>query len=120
MIRLFVAACLATATLVVIWLKPVFIGFAGPVHRLITPYPDFQKLQAQGDVLVMALDKFAEEHGTYPPALKNAGVAAYSETQWGAWAYSPNGSYFQLSLGDYDWDGFVLTWNRNGGWWLNH
>lgn len=89
-----------------------------PLHRLIPPYPDFPKLQAKGDLLVAALDRYHTKYGAYPPTLKDAGVAASSKTRWGDWYYTPNGNSFELTLGDYDWDGFVLSWNKTE-WALN-
>jgi hypothetical protein len=86
--------------------------FAGLVYMIYPPAfyprPEFPGLEAQGDTLIPAIERYHSEHGVYPQTLEAAGVST-PKTRWGHWQYAtlPDGTY-QLSVGKYDRHGFTL------------
>jgi hypothetical protein len=79
--------------------------------------PDFPALEAQGTPLVAAIEKYRDSHGVYPPTLEAAGLTP-PQTRFRPWRYDlrPDGS-FQIAIGDYGRDGFVLFWtSQNKSW----
>jgi hypothetical protein len=80
------------------------------------PQPDFPRLEAQGETLVTAIERYHSLHGSYPKELKDAGVAA-PKTRWGNWEYAiiPGGGY-KLNVGKYDRHGFTLIKRPGRDW----
>lgn len=78
--------------------------------------PDFPRLEAQGDLIVAALERSHATHGSFPPSLAAAGIHP-EKTRWGEWEYriSSDGT-FKLRVGDYGRDGFTLWWDHEHGW----
>ncbi len=79
------------------------------------PRPDAaqqRELQRVGDAIVASIEAWRSSHGTYPDSLEGAGIEAQRSTN-GVWEYSVDAdrNRFELRMGDYDRDGFVLFWN---------
>jgi hypothetical protein len=96
-----------------------FSFFAPIVSYVLSPAPDFPMLEAEGDTLRAAVERYHSEHGSYPPTLEAAGVAS-PKTRWGYWEYSLRGATYVLRVGNYDKHGFVLfregvhsAWHRD-------
>ena len=77
--------------------------------------PDWDRLEAQGNEIVRAIEAHHSAHGEYPPSLDAAG-AYPSKTRWGDWTYYPSGKAFYLSIGDYGRDRFELYYSPDVGW----
>ena len=111
--QMMVAAGVVAAPLVVAFV--VVIGI--PLYRYWGPKPSVPALQAQGQKLVDAVERYRANHGDYPPSLEAAGAFA-PDTGYGRWEYGrePDGSYY-LKVGDYGLYNFVMWWDdRNKRW----
>ena len=88
-----------------------------PLFRYMGPKPSVPALQAQGQKLVDAVERYRAEHGDYPPSLEEAGTFA-PWTGYGRWEYQryPDLGYY-LKVGDYGRYHFVMWWDqRNKRW----
>ncbi len=101
MLALSAAAAILPAALVLYFFIPI-------ISRIISPVPDFPRLEAQGDALFVEIQRYHSGHGSYPVTLAEAGISN-PKTRWGHWHYwiaqdgVPN-----LSVGDYHSHGFAL------------
>jgi hypothetical protein len=77
--------------------------------------PDWDRLEAQGNEIVRAVEAYDSAHSEYPSSLDAAG-AHPSKTRWGDWTYYRSGKVFYLSVGDYGHDGFQLYYSPDVGW----
>jgi hypothetical protein len=82
----------------------------------ITVY-DLRILKKHGNQIIEELEKYKSQHKQYPEAIKTAGITPpYS--RFGAWKYynvSPD--KFALSIGDYGWHMFELSWDQEKDMW---
>jgi hypothetical protein len=72
--------------------------------------PDWDRLEADGNVLVRAIEDYHSAHGEYPPTLEAAGVHP-KKTVWGHWEYKRWENRFTLRVGDYGRYGFLLYYD---------
>ena len=78
-------------------------------------------LRMSGDKIVAAIEDWSARNGRYPETLEQAGITI-APTKNGSWGYSlrTDGKSFQLSMGEYDVDGWVLYWDsREHEWGLD-
>lgn len=74
----------------------------------------FASLRSQAEPAIQAIEAYKTSHGTYPSNLTQAGIRL-PEAGYGGWKYSSHddGYRFQLSVGDYEENGFVLFWSSD-------
>lgn len=80
--------------------------------------PSREELEPEGDALVAALERHRAETGLYPNTLAAAGIAP-GWNDFGGWQYEAiqGGAKYNLSVGDYQKDGFVLyRWSERDEW----
>jgi hypothetical protein len=82
------------------------------------PAPDFFKLKEEAQPLIAALEEYKAVHGLYPDSLRAVGITPPS-TCFGPWRYVVYGNRYEIAVGDYAFDGFVLYYNPNAGWELD-
>jgi hypothetical protein len=92
------------------------LAFVG--YRILSygpPTARLPSLQAQGQVLVDAAERYKAQTGRYPNTVEQAGVAT-PVSRYGRWQYKTDsgGKSFSLSVGDYERDGFVMYWTDRG------
>jgi hypothetical protein len=76
------------------------------------------ELEKSGDRLVGALEAWRSANGRYPRDFEEGGLTTLA-TEFGTWKYyrGEDGQSFEIQLGDYDVDGWVLFWNtRTRSW----
>jgi hypothetical protein len=75
-------------------------------------------LRAEGNPVVSAIQAWTKGHGRPPSGFEELGMEPQTVRGW-KWIYtrSEDGGSWQLKVGDYFGDGFVLYWkDANGGW----
>lgn len=82
-------------------------AYQGPI-----PIDDLKK---EGTVLVEILEEHRREHGMYPADLPQLSGPQRSD-DFGGWSYRRLGLSYQLGVGDYGHDGFVLYFSPERGW----
>jgi len=77
---------------------------------------DLRGLEAEGDRVVAAIERYKKEDGVYPTSLEAAGINA-PKSRWGDWQYfrRSDGTYV-LFMGDYAEHHFTLYWTPRSGW----
>jgi len=82
---------------------------------------DVPLLKTQGASIVKDIEAFKERHSRFPSSLAELPRPPDS-TRYGPWQYSvsKSGGSFELSVGDYGRNGFVLYWRtKKREWFLN-
>ena len=72
------------------------------------------RLQAQAEVIRVALESYYAQHARYPASLPQAGLSpAAVQTPFGTWQYAPDslGRSYSLRLSDHGRHGLILTWD---------
>ena len=71
-----------------------------------------RELESSGDRIVAELEAWRSAHGRYPSNFEEGGIATL-DTDFGTWRYLrwEDGQSFELRMGDYNVDGWVLFWN---------
>jgi hypothetical protein len=101
----------------------VLVGFIGAVVVAALLYPVYRfsvsggpsdtglrDLQAQGQSLIEAVERYKAQTGRYPQTLEQAGTSA-PLTWWGRWRYGSDGNSFTLEIGDYSDYEFLMYWD---------
>jgi hypothetical protein len=77
--------------------------------------PSREHLRRLGNGMVVQIERYRSIHGRYPESLKAAGLSQPTYHYFG-FEYElfkrEEGKFFELSIGDYILNGFVLYWNR--------
>lgn len=90
--------------------------FAPLVSYVLYPKPNFVALEAKGNTLIAAIEDYHSAHASYPTSLASAGITR-PMTRWGRWRYrTPSSSTYSLSVGNYQWHGFTLSYTPEHGW----
>lgn len=78
----------------------------------------FERLEAQGDLIVEQIENYRTENGVYPDDLSSAAIAV-PDAPYGGWRYHlfEGGEVFQLSIGDYGRHMFTLYWISHSDSW---
>jgi hypothetical protein len=81
--------------------------------------PSYDDLCRDGDRMAAAVDRYRLANGCYPKSLEEVGVVA-PECPYTPWRYVCYGRHYRLTVGDYDRDGFVLTYRSvSDEWYLD-
>ena len=78
--------------------------------------PELKDLEKNGNDIIECLEQYWRTHNHYPSSLSDAHCGV-PWNRFAEWIYAPgkNELSFELSVGVYENDGFVLSWN--GGQW---
>ncbi len=80
-----------------------------------------EELIEQGQALVQSIEAYRREHGELPATLDAVGSRTWP-SQYGWWSYSADATAqsFQVWLGDYRFDGQVISFeSADGEWYVN-
>jgi hypothetical protein len=82
-------------------------------------YPSRPALKAQGEQLIVAIERYRDRYGVYPQSLADGGITPPWHG-YGPWRYESSGDYFSITVGDYGRDWFELSYVSGGrGWYLD-
>jgi hypothetical protein len=93
-----------------------------PIYNLLVRRPnktEIEKLKAESQTVLDALDAYKKQHGHYPATLEEAGTSP-QRTRFGpSWYQSFNdGAFCLYAIGSIDKNGFFLSWSSVGNHWL--
>ena len=95
------------------------VALVSVMISMCTASPDFLELKEEAKALIAAIEEYKTQQGHYPASLENAGLRSPS-TSFGKWRYIPLADKtHEIQLGDYLFDGFVLSYTSHRGWSLD-